>query len=99
MERTLIAQVPISPPSSSCPIGNLDSDFKCRANQITPSIGSPTVYPNISVPMSGTVATPPNYMGDMYYGKLQEGFVQSVVIALVYLGFSLVFNFLKSIKK
>jgi len=38
-------------------------------------------------------------MGDMYYGKLQEGFVQSVVIALIYLAVGLVFNFLKSIKK
>ena len=96
MERILIAQVP---PPSECPIGNLDSDFKCRATRITPSIGTQTVYPNISVPSTGIVATLPSYMGDMYYGKLQEGFVQSVVIALIYLAFGLVFNFLKSIKK
>ncbi|NMF57884.1 hypothetical protein [Pseudanabaena yagii] len=102
MERTLIAQSnPTTGTSpSDCPIGNLDSDFKCRANNIVINGSSPTlVYPNFSVPSGGIIATLPNYMDASFYGKLQEGFVQSVVLALVYLGVTLVIKYLNSLKK
>ncbi|WP_156341374.1 hypothetical protein [Pseudanabaena sp. 'Roaring Creek'] len=102
MERTLIAQsnptVPTSP--DQCPIGNLDSDFRCRAKNIVVN-GSPTnvVYPNFSVPTDGIVATLPNYMDPPFYGKLQEGFVEAVVLGLIYLGITLVVKFINSLKQ
>ncbi len=85
---------------SYCPIGNLDSDFRCRANNIVVNGQRTTVlYPNFSVPQTGIIATLPNYLDAPFYGKLQEGFVESVVIGLVYLGVTLVITFLKSLKK
>jgi hypothetical protein len=93
MERTLIAQ------STDCPIGNLDSSFQCRARNIVPNINQPQPYPNFSVPSGGIIATLPDYMGTSFYGKLQEGFVQSVVLALIYLGVTLVIKYLNSLKK
>ncbi len=102
MEPILIAQSnPVVPvPTDQCPIGNLDSDFRCRANNIVIN-GAPTsvVYPNFPVSGEGIIATLPNYMDQSFYGKLQEGFVESVVLALVYLGVTLVIKYLNSLKK